>query len=248
MFTRSDSSEVRSAHVFTLIELLVVIAIIAILASLLLPAFNRARNNAREKSCMNNLRQIGQGVALYSSEHDGFAIILLDFDDPGYVNSRYSMWCFQLAPYIGIEWYADENWPEPGGSMTLICPSAPTRYQARKNDTCYGPNDALTLLNYNSSTNTHVQRRRLSAVESPTITLYSADYREEADLPPGAVDIPGVVTQKPWNGLKLRPNGRSGFAFRHDAKTNVLFVDGHIDSRGPYFNKFDNFEPEGIVY
>jgi prepilin-type N-terminal cleavage/methylation domain-containing protein/prepilin-type processing-associated H-X9-DG protein len=141
MSTRREENK-RINRVFTLIELLIVIAIIAILASMLLPALNKARGKAKKVYCMNNFGTFGKVLMLYSDDNKGYMTPM--WNTNGAYQPGCKGWYFSdpeygfLATYFGLKaprniylpiggWYKDENGYE---TSPLACPSrgTPSKY------------------------------------------------------------------------------------------------------------------------
>ena len=152
---------------FTLIELLVVIAIIAILAAILFPVFARAREKARQSSCLSNVKQLMVGVMMYAQDYDEML--------PGYH--------FADAPSANDQWYEVIE-PYIKNTQVFICPSdqneTPTGYGWNFRFVSYGTHSSSSIVGDPITS--------LGAIKYPAETIIMADSRQYYVRGPGTSD------------------------------------------------------------
>ena len=243
--------EVKRAR-FTLIELLVVIAIIAILAAILLPALNSARERGRAASCVNNMKQLGNNVAMYSSSYDDY---VPGFCQDGAFTSSSYRWSPVLAKFSGSPYI-------------FSCPTSPSYSEYYDKVSTYDPQTQTNVSNffafisygvngmYGASTQTYAfeASRKLSQVTRVATVAYIGEcVGTSASLYP----TNNGQSSSCYFGPKVAPE-TAGAAIdpRHNDNANFLKLDGHVESRSrtelkvlvtpPATTEYTNFFNAGI--
>ncbi len=200
---------------FTLIELLVVIAIIAILASMLLPALSKARAAAQSTKCLNNLKQIGLGLYLYTGNFNESWPWLATYNNGGWNNE--GMWYTAVGDQLGFK--------VPGSAFDfevpqITCPTDPVvpRDGIWNTTVSYGYNAFYLASNYTAYGGTYGSGSTVTKVKLPTTTILAGD-RGYDDTAADARDVGYIGYEDSDKGS--RPSAR------HSNGSNLAFADGH---------------------
>ena len=197
---------------FTLIELLVVIAIIAILASMLLPALNKAREKAKSINCLANQKQVAMAVRLYSNDFNDEIITLYYGGSSWLAHATYARF---------LQYY---NYVKGGSKNIFVCPSyKPYTATNIVNTEVYGfltPYYAQPFYKRYSSPTIH--RIITKNVSQPSQFTMLADSIKGGGAPYTGSQFaefsPGTLT---WG------TSYGGAHFRHGNMANFAFFDGH---------------------
>jgi prepilin-type processing-associated H-X9-DG protein len=204
-----------------LIELLVVIAIIAILAAILFPVFARAREKARQTSCLSNVKQLALGFIMYSSDSDErFPYWNWGNRKCGGAGHPTYLWYMTIYPYVK-------------NAQLYACPSTSGNNKCANNATEYPGIGIIPVVNYalNEPISAGCCGRNYKDMQFPAETLLIGDARSSLGgwHPP---DPPSILWRYATTegGTCACGSGNSApddSQARHNAGSNIGFCDGH---------------------